>query len=166
MALPVTHTIRIEQLHNIPYDATTYKNIGAPPKFHVFCSCQWAGWTHTQEAADYYVASHRQAQLMRGNIVQVIAPASATASGPVDAPKPFTADAPSPVQTDAHEAEVAKELHDTLGVKAEVVDGVPIVDISPELTQFPPDGLKKTLHAKPLDPSAVKGLKSEAEAKS
>jgi hypothetical protein len=72
MAIPVTHVIQWAQLHNHPVDADLYKNLGAPPKYRVFCSCQWEGLAHTEFRRDYFIECHRQAQLMRGNIVEVV----------------------------------------------------------------------------------------------
>lgn len=149
MALPIKHTISLSDSHNMTsvVDKSVYiKPVGDSPKYHVWCSCQWEGWTHDLQTAHRFVNSHKGAQLARGNIVEVNIPAGLeltqvvlVQTSKVDDPKVEMIDLPGDQQVP-------------------VPPGVPVVDISkdeeiikeaseqaiyttgPELTQYHPDG--------------------------
>ncbi len=94
------HVIRLEEVHQIPYDRDVYRNIGAPPRWHVYCSCQWEGWTHDKSVALQFIKSHTDAQLARGQTIEVVgvdmSPVAEAAGNAelIAAQKPTEADAP------------------------------------------------------------------------
>lgn len=109
MAIPVKHTIKLEEVHQMNYDRDIYRNTGTPPRFHVVCSCQWEGWTHDRPKAIQFINSHIGAQVVRGNTVEVVgvdmtpvaeavAPQPSGAEPGLVAQQPSEADAQSEVQ--------------------------------------------------------------------
>lgn len=77
MALPVKHIIAMADTHNMAnvVDKSVYtRGVGDSPKYHVWCDCQWEGWTHDLFTAHRFVRSHIAAQVARGNPVEVKIP--------------------------------------------------------------------------------------------
>jgi hypothetical protein len=115
MPISVHHTIKLTENVRRNLDPSIYRTpIADPPPFHVGCTCQWEAWAHSSDQANYYIACHRQAQLMRGNIVTVILPQAVVISQP-EADQPTT------------EADAAPELFQAnkLEIEYQPIKGLP-----------------------------------------
>lgn len=124
MPIAVKHTIKMTENVKIARDPEIYRNpIADPPAFHVGCTCQWEGWATSRQQADFFVASHRHAQLMRGNTVEVILPEATAISTPApdevlapeQATQPSLADAPIVASSETGTSAI-------VGLKAKDVD--------------------------------------------
>jgi len=129
MAIPKNHVITLAENHQMPYDPTVYKNMGTSPRYHVYCSCQWEGWTHSLRQAHVFVMNHQNAQIARGNTVELsIPPALANCTVAVAAGNQPELIQPSKVDDIAEAEKVIEIVEQETGATGEVVDGVPVIN--------------------------------------
>ena len=146
MPISVKHTIKLSENIKIARDGSIYRQpIGDPPPFHVGCTCQWEAWAHSRVEADYHLASHRNAQLMRGNSVESILPDVDILSTPLE------------TQPEVEEPSLADKIK-AVALKEE---GITIVMGTKGYTNA--DLPEPMSYPDPIGTSASKGLKTEVE---